>query len=289
MMMVQEMMTTDVVSISPDASLAQALECMRHYHIRHLPVMLGRQLKGLLTDRDFRQAMPSSATTLSLQQIAEKMETIRVQTCMTTPVISVSPSVDTIAAARQLFENRVGCLPVLDEDRLVGMVTITDFLYGFIASTMSDEEPMSVKQCMQRGSLTAAPTDIVRTAYHRMKCARIRHLPVVGVGGQLIGLITERHTRRLQASTIPPLAAYERREPTYTLTVQDVMTRDVRTVGGETPVTDAAQHLLKYKFGCLPVVSARGTLEGILTATDIVRQYVHQREKVTGCRGSDTR
>ena len=76
MMLVQEMMQHEVVSAEPDTSLAEALDCMEQHHIRHLPVVSGRQIIGLLTDRDFRQAMPSSGATLSLQDIAAQMETV---------------------------------------------------------------------------------------------------------------------------------------------------------------------------------------------------------------------
>jgi IMP dehydrogenase len=160
---------------------------------------------------------------------------------------------------------------------LVGIVTATDFLRGFLAA-LKGGQPMHVRDYMQTSPFTVAPADIVRTAYHRMRCARVRHLPVVSVGRQLIGLLTDRDIRRMQASDVPSVEAYEWREPTYTLTGVKVMTRHVVTVSGDTLVADAGQLLLKHRFGYLPIVRSQAVLEGIVTVRDLIRAYVQQHE-----------
>jgi acetoin utilization protein AcuB len=278
MMRVQGMMQHEVVSAPPDLSLAEALDLMQQHHIRHLPVVSGQQIIGLLTDRDIRQAMPSSATTLRLEEIAEQMETVAIATCMTVPVETVEAHTTAVEAARQLLESPFDCLPVVDQGRLVGMVTATDFLRRFLAAAIPAGEGLHVRDYMQTAPLTVAPSDIVRTAYHRMRCAHIRHLPVIATGRRLVGLLTDRDVRRLQASDISALTVYEQREPTYTLTVQEVMTRHVVTVEEDTPVADAGQRLLHHQIGCLPVVSSDGTLNGIVTVRDLIRAYVQQYE-----------
>lgn len=278
MMNVQGMMQHNVISAPPDLSLAEALDRMQQHHIRHLPVVSGQQIIGLLTDRDIRQAMPSSATTLHLEEIAEQMEAVAIGACMTVPVDMVESQTTTVEAARQLLESPFDCLPVVERDRLVGIVTASDFLRCFLAATIPSGELVRVRDYMQTASLTVAPSDIVRTAYHRMRCAHIRHLPVITVGRRLVGLLTDRDVRRLQASDISLLAVYEQREPTYTLTVQEVMTRHVITVEEDTPVADAGERLLRHQIGCLPVVSSDDTLNGIVTVRDLIRAYVRQHE-----------
>ncbi len=277
-MLVQEIMQHEVISAPPDFSLADALDLMQEHRIRHVPVVSGHQIIGLLTDRDCRQAMPSSAANLSLEAIIAELETLMIATCMTAPVVTVPTVVDSAEAARKLLDGKFDCLPVVEQGQLVGIVTATDFLRGFLETANSSGDDRRVCEYMQMPPLTVAPTDIVRTAYHRMRCANIRHLPVVAVGCQLVGLLTDRDIRHQQASAIPPLSAYEWWEPTYTLTVQEVMTLHVATVGIDTPVVDAAERLLSHRFGCLPVVSSHNTLEGILTVRDLVRGYVQQRE-----------
>lgn len=276
-MLVQEMMQHEVVSAPPDLSLADALDQMHQHHIRHLPVVSGHQVIGILTDRDCRQAMPSRATTLSLEEMLAHLDSVSIETCMTAPVVTVQSQATCVEAARQLLDGQFDCLPVVQQGQLNGIVTTTDFLRGFLAAGGAGDD-MRVRDYMQASPLTVSPTDIVRTAYHRMRSAHIRHLPVIAPGRQLVGLLTDRDVRYLMASGTPALAAYERREPTYTLTVREVMTQGVVTVDGDTLVVDAGELLLNRRFGCLPVVGSHATLEGIVTVRDLVRGYVQQHE-----------
>jgi CBS domain-containing protein len=278
MLRVQDVMQPDVISAPPNRSLAEAFDLMQQHHIRHLPVVSRQQIIGLLTDRDIRQVMPSSAAALHLEEIAEQMETIAIEACMTVPVETVAPQTSAVEAACQLLECPFDCLPVVERDRLVGIVTATDFLRCFLAAVMPAGEQMRVRDYMQTAPLTVAPSDIVRTAYHRMRCAHIRHLPVIATGRRLVGLLTDRDVRRLQASPISALAVYEQREPTYTLAVQEVMTRHVVTVEEDTPVAVAGERLLHHQIGCLPVLSSDETLKGIVTVRDLIRAYVRQQE-----------
>ena len=110
---------------------------MRDKRIRHMPVVSGQRLVGIVTDRDIRQAAPSPATTLSRGEIAYQMDTTDVKTCMTKDVVSITPDTDLVRAARLLLERRFGCLPVVEGGALVGVVTETDFLPAFLSASSS--------------------------------------------------------------------------------------------------------------------------------------------------------
>jgi acetoin utilization protein AcuB len=133
-MQVRAVMQQDVISATPDMSLAQAQRLMRDHRIRHMPVVAGNRLVGIVTDRDIRDARPSLATTLSRGEIAYQMDTTEVQTCMTKTVVSITPDTDVVVAARMLLERRFGCLPVVEGRMLVGVVTEIDLLRAFLAS-----------------------------------------------------------------------------------------------------------------------------------------------------------
>jgi acetoin utilization protein AcuB len=134
-MKVDTMMQKDVVTVTPDMSLAEAQRYMRQQRIRHIPVVSGMHLVGIVTDRDVRDALPSVATTLSKGEIAYKMDTTQVATCMTRDVITVSRDDSMVQAARILLDHKFGCLPVVDNQRLVGVVTETDCLRAFLSSS----------------------------------------------------------------------------------------------------------------------------------------------------------
>ncbi|MGQ4810254.1 Inosine-5'-monophosphate dehydrogenase [Candidatus Entotheonellaceae bacterium PAL068K] len=133
-MKVETMMQKDVVTATPDMSLAKAYRLMHRKRIRHLPVVSDTRLVGMVTDRDLREATPSEATTLSKGEIAYQMETTTVETCMTTDVTTVSREDSMVQATRILLERRFSCLPVVNNRWLVGVVTETDCLRSFLTS-----------------------------------------------------------------------------------------------------------------------------------------------------------
>ncbi len=137
---------------------------------------------------------------------------------------------------------------------------------------------MYVKDFMQTALTTVTPNTRVSTAYQMitMRGARIRHLPVVTDEGTLIGIITDRDVRRAAASDAPPMAEHELTSLLEKLRVRDIMTQEVVTVNGTTPVVEAGLIFLQKKFGCLPVVHDHNRLEGIITVADLLRAYSRQ-------------
>jgi acetoin utilization protein AcuB len=129
---VGSMMQTQVITATPTMSLAEVQRMMRNNTIRHVPVISGKHLVGMITDRDIREALPSPATTLTRGEIAYQMETTPIKTCMTTDVVWTSPDVTMTDAARLLLQHKIGCLPVVAHDTLVGIVTDIDCLRAFL-------------------------------------------------------------------------------------------------------------------------------------------------------------
>lgn len=275
-MQISEMMQRTVVTASPDTSLAEAQRLLLAHRIRHLPVVVERRLVGLITDRDIRDAMPSPATTLSESEVIYHMGTVSIEACMTRQVVTAAPGDDAVAAAQHLLERRFGCLPVVERDQLVGIVTEVDFLQGFLAIAAPAGELMLVKHYMHTTVETARSHEAIDIVYHRMKLARIRHLPVVTQDRKLIGMLTDRDVRQAHASDDPHLVAYERKDLLTRMTVGQVMTTRVITVGKNTPIADAGQLLLDRRISGLPVVREGTVLEGIVTMTDLLRAYVQQ-------------
>ncbi|MCC6808802.1 MAG: CBS domain-containing protein [Deltaproteobacteria bacterium] len=111
-------MTEDPMVIDVSASIADAVEVLATLEIRHLPVMRGRALAGMLSDRDVKNGDPG--------QHDER----RVATVMNTNVISVDPDASLAEIAETLVDNRIGAVAVVDphEDELVGIVSYVDVL-----------------------------------------------------------------------------------------------------------------------------------------------------------------
>jgi CBS domain-containing protein len=273
-MYIRDLMTHSAITAPPSMSLALAQRLMHDHRIRHLPVVQGSQLVGLVTDRDLRRALPSSATTLTPAEMTYKMATIAIATCMTREVSTVPPEADIVQGTRRFLEGPYGCLPVLSSGQLVGLVTAIDLLRGFLMDLGSVAAHLAVRTYMHFAPLTGHKDDLVSQAQQRMHSAAIRHLPIVTEDGKLIGLLSDRDLRQAGASSVAPLTRYEAPLLLMTRMVKDMMTTNVYTVTEETSVAAAGQLLLDHKLGCLPVIDTDHRLVGILTVTDLLRAYV---------------
>ena len=137
---------------------------------------------------------------------------------------------------------------------------------------------MYVKDFMHTTVMTVTPDTLVSTAYQMMQGERIRHLPVVTDAWILVGVITDRDVRRAAASDAPHMAEHELTYLLEKLHVRDIMSQEVVTVRGTTPLIEAGQIFLQQKFGCLPVVRDNHTLAGIITVVDLLRAYIEQHD-----------
>jgi CBS domain-containing membrane protein len=128
-MKVAELMSTDLVTLTEDETLAHAQRCMARGRIRHLPVVRDGRLVGLVTHRDLLAASFSIFAEVERNEQRRIFDTVRVVEAMHRDVVTVSPELRVAQAARILLENKYGCLPVVDGDTvLVGIVTEADFL-----------------------------------------------------------------------------------------------------------------------------------------------------------------
>lgn len=124
---VQQCMTHPAMTIAPGISIRVAHQIMRDYHIRHLPVIEGNHLVGILSNGDIRRAMPSSATSLSVWEIHALWDKVTVESIMSRNLITVKPDTPILEAVRLMYGHRFNSLPVLDDnERLVGILTEVD-------------------------------------------------------------------------------------------------------------------------------------------------------------------
>jgi acetoin utilization protein AcuB len=122
-------MKTNLVTVSPETSIFKARELMDARKISQLPVTDGRaHLLGIVSDRDLKQAWASPATTLSVHELTYVLQKLTVANIMTRKVITATPDMTIERAARLIHDNKISALPVLKDDRLIGIITITDLL-----------------------------------------------------------------------------------------------------------------------------------------------------------------
>lgn len=131
-MRVQEKMRRDPMTVAPEESVRSAWQLLREGRIRHLPVVEKGRLVGIVTDRDLRLALPSPVQTGAVGELLQRLEQLQVEDIMTREVITVTPETSIEDAAWLLLSHRIGGLPVLEGEELVGIITETDLLEAFV-------------------------------------------------------------------------------------------------------------------------------------------------------------
>jgi CBS domain-containing protein len=125
---VSDVMSRQLIAVSPDDKIANILDSMEKLRFRHLPVVDGKKLVGVVTQKDLLHASSSFLSDKARERDA-LIGTTQVEKIMQAEVITVSPD-DTLAeAGRVMWDAKVGCLPVVnDDDELVGILTEADFI-----------------------------------------------------------------------------------------------------------------------------------------------------------------
>lgn len=127
-------MVHSLVTVPEDAPPATAMKLMEARRIHHLPVLDGaRRLVGILTDRDLRRAVLNPALHERPEQLAGTLARLTVGEIMTLGVIAVRPETEVREAARIMYQRDIGALPVIDNGRVVGMVTSTDVMRALVS------------------------------------------------------------------------------------------------------------------------------------------------------------
>lgn len=132
-MIVSDMMTKNPVFVNPDTSVTDAKALMTKNNINKLPVLdRDNRLVGIITKNDLKKVSPSAATTLDMYEMGYLLSKLKVEKVMTKKIITVPGTEVVEEAARIMADNGIGCLPVMKDDVMVGIVTETDIFHVFI-------------------------------------------------------------------------------------------------------------------------------------------------------------
>jgi CBS domain-containing protein len=128
---IQEIMSRKVVSISADDTLRIVKEIMEHGSVRHLPVVRRGELVGVVSQRDLLKASLSNVMGLPAEEQSLFLEGVSITEVMSSPAVTIGSGASVQEAAKLMAERKIGCLPVMDAEEFVGIVTETDVLRYF--------------------------------------------------------------------------------------------------------------------------------------------------------------
>lgn len=131
-MFVKQRMTANPYTVTPDRSIPDAQSVMDEHRVRHLPVVEGSRVVGVISRNDIAAASPSKATTLSAQEATYLISKLKVAKVMSHPPVVIAPDALLEEAATIMRDAKIEMLPVVSGDELVGVITESDLLDAFI-------------------------------------------------------------------------------------------------------------------------------------------------------------
>jgi CBS domain-containing protein len=127
-MKVKDIMVRDVATLDVGDELSLANDIMKLGRIRHLPVVAGKKLVGILSERDLFRSSLVEALGHEPEKTRDVMKAIRIQDIMIKNLITISPEADIKEAVQLMLKHKIGCVPVIEGGELTGLVTETDIL-----------------------------------------------------------------------------------------------------------------------------------------------------------------
>ena len=144
-MAVKDFMTHKVVYISPNTTIAHAADMMREQKLHRLPVIENDQLVGLVTEGTIAEASPSKATSLSIYEMNYLLNKTKVGDVMIRDVVTISQFASLEDATYLMLKNKIGILPVVDNEQLYGVITDRDIFKAFLEVSGYGEEGVRLR------------------------------------------------------------------------------------------------------------------------------------------------
>lgn len=260
-MNVADLMTSDPLHVSVETDIDSAVRLMDAHGVRHLPVLDGGRFVGIVSDRDLLEAtgwLPRRVREVRDGALAAR-KCRAVREIMHSPAMHADPTDDILTLSVESVVQGLGCIPVVESGRLVGILTERDLLRAYVqtvsraASDCTEPQVEDLMTCPVRSiQLTAT----LREAREACRTWGVRHLPVLDAT-HLVGMLSDRDLRRAHGCA---------RRDDYP--IAELMTPRPATVAPGAPISEAARLLLSRRCSAVPVV-ADDELVGILTVEDL--------------------
>ncbi|HDM92025.1 MAG TPA: CBS domain-containing protein [Candidatus Korarchaeota archaeon] len=258
---VKEFMSKEPVSIDKDEQISVALELMNRKGITHLVVLTDSRVVGVIAAWDLMEGLGSAR----FQRVVGRR--IYVSTLMSEPPITISEEDSLDRAISLLYKHDISFLPVVnDKKALLGAITESD-----LVRLLSEESSPTVKDLMMVNYPRMQPIERIVHARARMLETGARALPVVGVHGQLVGLVTDLILANAFMEVREEIDPKRMDAAVRKILVEDVMMESPPALKPEDPLGKAASLLADSGLPALPVISPDGILVGVLPRKSLLK------------------
>lgn len=263
-MTVKELMRTrNLVTVGPDDDSTVAAQIFGWADVRHLPVVDGTRVIGVLSEHDLLRHNAGAKS---------RAGSAVVRSLMSSPAEVVNPDDDVALACAVMLARKIDCLPVVEGDELVGILTTTDVVGRQIAARLEVPGAASIEIAMKRDPATVAPQASLLEAVAILVNDETTHVVVVDDQRRVVGIVSDGDVRTAVGD--PVEALHEELPELEELKISTVMSNDVLTVRNDSHLADVARLFVEERVGAIPVVDGQERLIGLVTSVDVIRSLL---------------
>ena len=269
-MMIKHLLyTAPVITLGPENSMSDALFLMKKNDIKRLVIVNDDIPVGIVTERDIGKFLQNDKTSRMLDQI-------HLNEIMKRNIFTISKDQDEllVQCAIRMDTFQIGSIVIVDDEKLVGIVTKSDLTKNFSNSFAG---AYKVRDYMNTKMITCRKSDSLLFALTMLDRNKVARLVVTDNDGRPVGIIS--YDTFLRNSGYFKLGKQNTRDyllpkaSAKELLVSDLVGNELLTIESSDDLAQAARLMIEYKLSGIPVVDENGNLEGVISATDIVRAY----------------
>ena len=259
-MQIKNLMSEDLITIDKDQNLSDALKLLRKHNVSRLPVTNNKELVGIISERDIANKLGSS------KYESMPASRLHISSVMVKDVFTVPETMQLADVAKLMLYEGIGSVPVMCEDKMVGIVSKADFVTLAVGIAF---DKITVKEIMSKDLTVVSPTERLVHARRLMIESHVGRLPVVE-DKKLVGMITSKDLMRAFIDFRKNVPEKHQKSQIKEVLVEDIMSSNPHYVPKEMPISEVSNIMIETGYNGLPVVD-EGEVIGIITQTDILR------------------
>ena len=259
-MQIKNLMSEDLITVDKDQNLSDALKLLRKHNVSRLPVTNNKELVGIISERDIADKLGSS------KYESMPASRLHISSVMIKDVLTVPQTMQSEDVAKLMLDNGIGSVPVMDDDKMVGIVSKADFV---TLATGIAFDKITVREIMSKEVISVSSAERLVHARRVMLEAHVGRLPVID-DDKLVGMITSKDLMRAFIDFRKKVPEKYQKSQIKEVLVEYIMSGNPTFVSKDASITEVAEIMIETGFNGLPVVEGSEVI-GIITQTDILR------------------
>jgi CBS domain-containing protein len=259
-MQIKNLMSEDLITVDKDQNLSDALKLLRKNNVSRLPVVNNKELVGIISERDIAAKLGSS------KYESMPASRLHISSVMVKDVCTVPETMQLGEVAKIMLEKGIGSVPVMCEDKMVGIVSKADFVTLAVGIAF---DKITVKEIMTKDLVVVSPTDRLIHARRQMMEANVGRVPVID-DGKLVGVVTSKDLMRAFIDFRKHVPEKYQKSQIKEVLVESIMSTNPTVISKDATISEVANIMMETGYNGLPVVED-GKVVGIITQTDILR------------------